>query len=155
MDLVPAYCRSCAQFFLESPVVVAADNVLCDCGGIARVLPGAQFPSSDESLFDAVVRSLSVAGVSWMTAPALARTLDGREAEAPGTALSRLVRVVPSLAIIELIAGGDDRRLATSELMLAVVLEGIAATRSRSDTAPRFVLEHSDASESSPARKRS
>jgi hypothetical protein len=138
MEFVPAYCRSCRDFYLESLVVVAADNVLCECGGIARVLPGGRYAAADETLFDAVVSSLESAGVSWMTAPELARALDSIDSEPPGTALARLARLVPALAIIELIVGGDARAARTAESMFATVLEAIAATRSRSDSAPRI-----------------
>lgn len=141
MELVPAYCRTCRHFYLESLVVVAADNVLCECGGIARVVSGERYTDADETLFDAVVSSLESAGVSWMNAPELVRALGGRESEEPGTALARLARLVPSLSIIELIAGGDARTARTAESMFATVLEAIAATRNRSDTAPRFVAE--------------
>jgi hypothetical protein len=141
MNLVPAYCRSCSHFYLESLLVVAANNALCECGGIARVLPGARYTADDETLFDAVVSSLRNAGITWMAAPQLARALDGRTAEPPGAALTRLARLVPSLSIIELIAGGDPRTARTAEAMFATVLDAIAATRSHSDTAPR-PLEH-------------
>jgi hypothetical protein len=152
MELVPAYCRSCARFYLESLVVVAADNVLCDCGGIARVLPGDRYTRADETLFDAVVSSLENAGVSWMVAPELSRCLDGRESEVPGTALARLARLVPSLSVIELIAGGDPRSARKAESMFSTILDAIAALRSRSGTAPRLVLD--PPSGDPPGRKR-
>lgn len=141
MELVPAYCRSCAHFYLESLLVVAEGNVLCDCGGIARVLPGDHYTGADETLFDAVVSSIENASVSWMVAPELLRALDGRVSEEPGAALARLAQLVPSLAIIELIASGDATTARTAEAMFATVLEAIAGMRSRSDTAPRFVVD--------------
>lgn len=150
MEVVPAYCRSCKHFYLESLVVVAADNVLCECGGIARVLPGDRYTAADETLFDAVVSSLESAGVSWMSAPELVHALSDRDSEEPGVALARLARLAPALSIIALITGGDARTARKAESMFATVLEAIAATRSQSGFAPRFVAD--PLSESPPVR---
>ena len=145
MELVPAHCRNCGRFFLESPVVVAADNVLCECGGIARVLGGDRYGGGDEALFDAIATSLETAGVSWMIAPQLARALDGRENQAPGVALAKLTQLAPTLSVIKLIAADDPRMARKAESMLATLLDAMAASRSRSGVAPRLATTPEEA----------
>lgn len=136
MDLAPAHCRTCGHIYLESVIVIAADNVVCECGGIARVLSDARYRHQEESLFDAIVASLVAGGVSCLTAPRLSRALDGAPADRPGAALSRLAVLLPSLAVIELIAGGDETTARTAESMFGVVLDAIASTRSHSGFMP-------------------
>ena len=102
---------------------------------VARVLSEERYTDEDETLFNAVVSSLESAGVSWTVAPELLRALDGRKSEAPGVCLSRLVQLVPALAIIELIASGSARTARMAESMFVIVLEAIAATRDHSDVA--------------------
>lgn len=139
MPLVPVQCRGCSRFYLESAWVVVAGNVLCECGGIARALPSRSYTARDESLFDAIVSSLAAVEISSLTAPALLVTLHGRQAEAPGAALSRLTELEPRLAVIQLLVAGDPEVARQAEAMLESLLEAIAATRSRSDWAPRSV----------------
>lgn len=141
MQLVPVRCRGCSSIYLESALVVVADNVPCDCGGIARALTSAAYTTDDESLFDAVVSSLLTAEVSSATAPRLLVALEGRDSFAPGVALGRLRELVPELAVIELIVMGDAATARKAERMFETVLEALAATRSRSDLAPRPDVE--------------
>lgn len=55
MDLLAVHCRQCACCYLENVVAIVAGNALCECGGIARVLPGGRYTAADQSLFAAVV----------------------------------------------------------------------------------------------------
>lgn len=137
MDLVAVHCRQCACFNLENVVAVTEGNALCECGGIARVLPGGPYTSADESLFEAVVMCLESAGVTWMNATALSKALEGRDERAPGAALHELTRLLPSLAIIELIATDSPLRARRAEGMFEGVLDAIASTRSGSGIMPR------------------
>jgi hypothetical protein len=123
---------------LESPLVVVANNVPCECGGIARALSSDVYTADDESLFDAVVSSLSSAQVSGSMAPQLLVAIADREALRPGAALRRLSDAVPALAVIELIVMGDAETARKAEAMFETVLEALAATRSHSDLAPRW-----------------
>lgn len=133
MDLAPAHCRACGRIYLESVIVIAAGNVVCECGGIARVLSGSRYRPQEESLFDAIVASLIAGGVTSMSAPRLTRALDGSGvSEPPGAGLYRLSELMPSLAVIALIAGGDPGTARTAEDMFGVVLDAIASTRSHS-----------------------
>jgi hypothetical protein len=146
MELVAVHCRKCACFYLENVVVVVAGNTLCECGGIARVLSPQVYTPADESLFDAIVTSLDLAGVSWMTATELSKKLEARDLRAPGEALRELTRLVPGLSIIELIATDTPLRARRAEAMFESILDGIATTRSHSGIAPRF-------SAAAPSRK--
>lgn len=137
MDLVAVHCRQCACFYLENSVAVTEGNALCDCGGIARVLPGGLYTGADESLFEAIVMCLETAGVTCMNAHQLAELLVGREDRAPGDALHDLTDALPTLAIIELIATASPVRARRAEGMFEGVLAGLAATRIRPSIVPR------------------
>jgi hypothetical protein len=136
MDVFPVHCARCRCFSLEPEHLVIEGHLLCGCGGIARALPGERYTSKDETLFDTVVTSLSVADVSSLRAPALAATLHGREALRPGEALSKLAELEPALAVMELIATSEPRLARKAESMFEILLAAIATTRSRSGIVP-------------------
>jgi hypothetical protein len=137
MDLVAVHCRSCSCLYLENAIAVLADNTLCECGGIARMIPGPRYSRGDETLFGALVRSVEAAGVSFMTAPELATVLHEREVSAPGRALEALARRLPALAVVHLVVDGNPDQAGRAEAMLESILDAIAATRSRSGFLPR------------------
>ncbi|MDF3064487.1 MAG: hypothetical protein K0R38_88 [Polyangiaceae bacterium] len=132
------HCRQCACFYLENSVTIVEGNALCECSGIARVLPGGPYTAADESLFEAIVMCLEAAGITWMNANQLSAALVGREGRAPGDALHDLTDALPSLAVIELIATVNPLRARRAEGMFEGILDGLASTRSRSGVAPRF-----------------
>jgi hypothetical protein len=138
MDLVAVHCRSCSCLYLENAVAVTADNALCECGGIARTIPGPRYSRGDETLFGALVRSVEAAGVSFMSAPELATILHESELSTPGRALETLARRLPAFAVVQLIVEGNPAQAGRAEAMLESILDAIAATRSRSGFLPRI-----------------
>lgn len=144
MDLVAVHCRNCACLYLENAVAVTAENTLCECGGIARTIPGPRYTPADETLFSALVHSVEAAGVSFMSAPELATILHERELTTPGGALATLARRIPALAVVQLVVEGNPAQAARAEAMLESILDAIAATRSRSGFLPRVPVSKAE-----------
>jgi hypothetical protein len=74
---------------------------------------------------------LREAQLSPLNAVQLAVELESR-AMHPGDGLARIIQLVPSLSIFELIVGSEPMMLRKAEGMLTVLLDGIAAGRTKS-----------------------
>jgi hypothetical protein len=133
MRLVPTHCSACFRAALAPAEVVGEAAVVCgSCGLRARVLPGQSYALSDASLFKDLEMTLHEAHVT----PFDASLLRAEMARGAGTAggLERLMRLLPSLSVLELIVGEEPFMKRKAEAMLAVLLEALAASRRRSGT---------------------
>jgi hypothetical protein len=100
--------------------------VCAQCGGGALVLPGESYADQDVQLFERLAGTLEDAGVAPAQAVVLALELAPRNRVPPGRCLRRLTHVLPSLAVFDLLVGGDPVALHKAEGMLATLLEARA-----------------------------
>ncbi len=133
MWLVACHCQGCNCYSLQPRIDIDGDgNVRCECAGTAMALPGASYREADRSLFDAIVASLHSARVTSMQAARLALELEDCRL-GPTSKLARLSELVPSLAIMELIATTDAATARTAAGMFDLLLQALSATNRLSD----------------------
>jgi hypothetical protein len=134
MRLIACHCHGCDRYWLHSREELERENIAaCECGRSARVLPGQSYIQSDMPLFEAIASSLQAARVTPMQAGRLGIELEGCDGMPANIKLARLTQLVPSLAIIELIATTDVATTRKAVGMFAMLFEAIATARSKSD----------------------
>jgi hypothetical protein len=133
MMLLPIHCHACTRSALIDAERLATGQARCEaCGArISAPLPGESYGLQDRALFKDIEAVLSEARLSPLNAMQLAVELESKSA-LPGEGLARLIQLLPSLAILELIVGSEPLMVRKAEGMLASLLEGIALGRSRS-----------------------
>lgn len=136
MRLIPTHCDSCLRAALVSADAIESGWMTCrECGGAARTLPGQSYGPEDAQLFDDLQATLREAQLTPLNAHQLAVELQDRQG-VPGRGLKRLARLLPSLAILELIVSNEPISMRKAEGMLATLLDVIAARRSHSGVMP-------------------
>ena len=134
MSLVAAHCRVCDHYWLVARVDIdSMGSAACECGSVGQALPSEAYLSGDVSLFDAIVASLEAAEVPPLQAGRLSLELELCEGLPPVAKLARLSTLVPSLAVIELIATADVATTRKAVGMLALLLEAMATSNRKSD----------------------
>src|SRR5258707_41009 len=137
MRLIPTHCEGCARCSLVEANTIANGVAIClECGGHARSLPGESYGREDRTLFSELGATLREAGVSALNAVQLAAELEVRHYGAPGRGLRRLVQMLPSLGILELIVANQPGPMRKAEGMLATLLDALANGRPQSGTMP-------------------
>jgi hypothetical protein len=132
MRLIPIHCEACGRAGLTEGSAIRQGVATCgDCGGIAHTLPGESYAPQDVALFDDLAAALRDAQLTPLNAAQLQSELAARNS-APGRGLKRMAKLLPSLAILELIVSNDPVIMRKAEGMLATLLEAIAASRSSS-----------------------
>jgi hypothetical protein len=110
------------------PHEVAAGAGTCSrCGQLARVLPGQSYSDADGGLFIELGAVLNDVQLTPRQAKQLCEVLRGRHGDEPGSALSRAVRLVPGLALLELVTGSHPMTLKKAESMLRSLCDAKAA----------------------------
>jgi hypothetical protein len=102
-----------------------------ECGYMAWALPGDSYGPQARALFKDLEALLSEARLSPLRAIELSGELASKSSQ-PGSGLLRLIQLLPSLAILELIVGSEPMMVRQAESMLASLLRAIAMGRSRS-----------------------
>ena len=137
MRLIPTHCEGCSRCSLVEANAITNGVANClECGGHARSLPGESYAPEDKTLFSELGATLREAGVSPLNASQLAVELEVRNYGAPGRGLRRLVQVLPSLGILELIVANQPGPMRKAEGMLATLLDALANSRPKSGTMP-------------------
>jgi hypothetical protein len=137
MRLLPIQCSACQCFTLVDELTVSPEGSCeCQCGCIARALPGQTYGVDDVSLFEAVVASIETAGITWMNASRLVLELEACDSARPIYKLARLKQLVPALSVIELIASSSPATARKACGMFSTVLEALSRGRSRSGIVP-------------------
>jgi hypothetical protein len=137
MRLIPTHCQTCSRTALAEASSITEGMAVCaECGGPARSLPGESYNAGDETLFNELGATLREAGISPVNACQLSGELEIRKYGQPGRALKRLVQILPSLGLLELIVANRPAAMRKAEGMLATLLEAIAAGRSQSGIMP-------------------
>jgi hypothetical protein len=98
-------------------------------------LPGQMYGTQDAALFKDLETTLREARLSPLNAGQLALELEGRD-QKPGQGLRRIARLLPSLAILELLVSNEATAQRKAEGMLLAILNAMAATRSQSGMMP-------------------
>ncbi len=136
MMLIPTHCDACMRAALIEAELVDDGQALCEtCGGTSRALPGETYGSQDQLLFKELATILREAGLTPLNAIQLAVSLDGRNSH-PGIGLKCVAQLLPSRAVLELIAENEPAAMRKAEGILATLLEAIATGRSKSGVAP-------------------
>jgi hypothetical protein len=137
MRLLPIQCSACHCFTLVDAISVNNEGCCeCECGCIARALPGQSYGVEDLSLFDAVVTSIEAAEITWMNASRLVLELEACGSPRPMVKLARLKQLVPALSVIELIASSNPATARKAWGMFSTLLDAISRGRSRSGVMP-------------------
>lgn len=111
---------------------VVEEQARCEeCGYMAWALPGESYGPQARALFKDLEAVLSEARLSPLRAVELSAELASKSSH-PGRGLLRLIQLLPSLAILELIVGSEPMMVRQAESMLASLLQAIATGRSRS-----------------------
>lgn len=132
MRLIPIHCEACGHAGLIDGSSIRQGVAACGgCGGIAHTLPGESYGPQDVALFSDLAGALRDAQLTPLNAAQLQSELAARNS-APGRGLKRMAKLLPSLAILELIVSNDPVIMRKAEGMLATLLEAIAASRSSS-----------------------
>jgi hypothetical protein len=132
MRLIPIHCEACARAALVDGRAIRQGVAVCgECGGTSHTLPGESYGLQDAALFDDLAAALRDAQPTPLNAVQLQSELAARNT-APGRGLKRIAKLLPSLAILELIVSNDPLVMRKAEGMLATLLEAIAASRSSS-----------------------
>jgi len=137
MRLIPIHCDSCLRSALVDESALLDGQAACaECAGRARALPGESYAQEDAPLFYDLVAMLRDAGITSLNAAQLAVELQERSYSDPGRGLRRLAQVLPSLGILELIVARNPASMRKAEGMLALLLNALGNSRSRSGVMP-------------------
>jgi len=104
--------------------------ICAECHATTQILPGESYGESDAGLFAELGEKLR--GMSPTNAAQLAAELEGRNSAPPGRGLRRLIKLLPTLAILEFSVSDQPAVLRKVEGMLATLLGSIASSRSQS-----------------------
>lgn len=137
MQLIPTHCDGCWRTVLTSADELSDGAGICqDCGAAMHALPGESYIEQDRALFAEITSTLREAGLTPCHAALLVNEFEARELLSSGRCLRHLVQVLPSLAALEPLVGGEPGALRKAEGMLITVLEAMARSRTKSDVAP-------------------
>ena len=133
MRFIPTHCDACAR-----PGLVAANQIIdgavtcTDCGAPAHALPGESYAEQDVTLFADIAAALREAGITPAHAALLGTELEARSLLEPGRCLRRLAQALPSLGLLELLAGGEPGEVRKVEGMVATLLDTMARSPTQS-----------------------
>lgn len=133
MHFIPTHCDVCARPGLMRANDIIDGLAICtECGRPARALPGESYMAEDVTLFTDIAAALRDAGIKPSHAALLATELETRALLAPGRCLRRLTEALPSLGVLELLAGSDPSDLRKAEGMVATLLDAMGRNRVQS-----------------------
>src|SRR6478735_5472233 len=126
MPFIPTYCRACGIHALMSQASIHGGEAVCSgCHAAAQILPGESYGESDVALFAEL--AVKLRGITPSYAARLGVELEGRSSAQAGRGLRQLVKLLPSLAILEFSVADQRIAMRKVEGMLATLLSSIAS----------------------------